>query len=214
MIRLALAAILLALLAPGRLAAAQDRTEESIHPYNDPVIIEHFVSGTIRIFNVAGAADPDPGNTIATYIVILDDQAAAERFVEDLTGYLTAGDEVKLEPIPFRPDGLPEQNTEAILYQTVPPDPATPPVTTELGIAIGLGAGAIRLGNTIFYSESTTFDGAPAGKLIIPLFEAFVANAATANADDPATYLPTEAQLPEEYAQNGDDKPLHLDDED
>jgi hypothetical protein len=76
----------------------------------------------------------------------------------------------------------------------------------------GNAYGAVRIGNVILNVESTTFDGAPAGAIIVPLFEVFIQNALAADEDedDPKAFLPTVEQLPAGYSQTGEDEPLEL----
>lgn len=197
-IRFGLAAMfLLALIAPVRFAAAQE--EEPLHPYLDAEIIDHFDDGIIRVFGLESATGKQ---SAAATLVVLDDDEAAARFIDLLTAWLGTGSGI--ETVPLDLPGLPgEGEAEALLMQTTP---------DSGGSKIGSAYGAVRIGNVILNAESIDFDGAPAGAIIVPLFEVFIQNALAADddEDDPEAFLPTVEQLPAGYSQTAEDEPLKL----
>lgn len=196
-IRFGLAAMLLfALIAPVRFAAAQ---EEPLHPYLDSEIIDHFDSGTIRVFGLTGS---ERNNLAAATLVVLDDEEAAARFIDLLTAWLGTGS--GMETVPIDLPGLPgEGEAEALLMQTIPGSSDSKYVNAY---------GAIRIGNVILNVESMMFDGTSSGAIIVPLFEVFIQNALAADddEDDPEAFLPTVEQLPSGYSQTGEDDPFEL----
>lgn len=196
-IRFGLAAmLLLALIAPARIAAAQ---EEPLHPYFDSEIIEHFDTGTIRVFGLTGA---ERNNLAAATLVVLDDDEAAARFIDLLTAWLGTGSGI--ETVPLDLPGLPgEGEAEALLMQTIPGS-SDPKYVNAYG--------AIRIGNVVLNVEAMMFDGTSSAAIIVPLFEVFIQNALAADddEDDPETFLPAVDQLPTGYSQTSEDEPLKL----
>src|SRR4051812_12788965 len=101
MIRLGVIALLCAMLiAPVRSAQAAD---DPLHPFFDPALIEHMVSGVMRTIAIEGTT---PTSGAAPTAVVLDSAEAAQRFIETLAAWLAL--DTGSEPVSFALPELPE----------------------------------------------------------------------------------------------------------